>query len=332
MITVHRGAVRTQATAGAHWKPAEMGDISPWAAVFALGARQHGVVTRRQTIALGVAPTSFDRRMRAERWPRPHPGVRLLPGADPAAPLTRMSAALHAAGDHALVTGRSGLYAHGVLLHPPPVVTLVVPWDRGVRRLQAVRTIRSRTLLDEDRTTVQRLAAAVVERCFLDTSRTVGRGGLRTHLIDARQRRIAAPSDVTARALLHPGVPGAGGLIAAGADVDHVGADSAFSDAVHRRLLAAGLHPDPDPTPVRTPQGRTLHPDITFAAHQVCVECDSLGYHGTQKGLDLDHRKDQAYRQAGWICIRISWYRFDHDWDGFVVDVITALAPPLRAG
>ncbi|MBW3604233.1 MAG: type IV toxin-antitoxin system AbiEi family antitoxin domain-containing protein [Actinobacteria bacterium] len=300
--------------------------MDPWAQLFMLGLRQHGVVTRRQAIALGIAATSFDRRVRREGWYRLHPGVWLLPGADRQAYFTRASAALLAVGDHALATGWSGLFAHGVLLRPPPIATLVVPWQTGTRRLHAVRIVRSRTLLEEDRTTVSELAVTSPQRCFLDTARTDSRARLRTLLIDARQRLIVEPSQVAARVMLHPSVPGAQRLIAAARDVDAVGADSVLSDVVHRRLLDAGLVPDSTPIAITTPGGRILHPDITFSAERVCIECDSLGYHGTQRGLDLDHRKDQGYRQAGWNCIRVAWYRFDNDWDGFERDVRLALA------
>lgn len=306
--------------------------MDPWALLFALGLRQHGVVTRRQAIALGITATSFDRRVLREGWHRLHPGVWLLPGADRHAFFTRVSAALLAVGDHALATGWTGLFAHGVLLRPPPIVTLVVPWQRGTRQLRAVRIIRSRTLLDDDRATLSGLAVATPQRCFLDAARTDGRPRLRTMLIDARQRRIAEPATALARGLLHPSVPGAKTLIAAARDVDAVGADSVLSDLVHRRLIDAGLAPDSHPATVATPGGRILHPDITFAASKVCIECDSLGFHGTQRGLALDHQKDQGYRQASWNCLRIGWFRYDTDWDGFERDVRLAVAAAAGRG
>jgi hypothetical protein len=303
-----------------------------WAALHDIGMRQHGVITRGQALALGIPAATFDRRMRSERWRRIHPGVRLLPGADATSHLALVTAAVLAVGDHALATGWSGLYAHGVILRPPPIVTLVVPWNRGTRRLHAVRTIRSRTLLDDDRGTVGGLPVTEAERCMLDTARTDSQARLRTLLIDGHQRRVFEPPNVALRAMLTPGVPGAHRLIAAVRDVDQVGADSVFSDAVHRRLLDAGLEPDPQPVGVPTPGGRVLHPDITFGAAKVCIECDSLGFHGTQRGLDLDHRKDLAYLRAGWIVIRVGWLRYETDWDGFVRDVRAALRLASRAG
>lgn len=304
-----------------------MPDMDQWARMFFLATRQFGVIARWQALAIGIPASTFDDRVRRECWVNPHPGTWLLPGTDSTAFVVRVSVALVAAGDHGLASGWTGLHLHGILLRPPPVITVVIPWERNRRRLHAVRTVRSRTLIAEDRDEAQGVAVASPERCFLDAGRTDSRARLRTMLIDAMQRRIVSSDDVAVRALLHPKVPGAQRLIAAARDVAAVEVDSRLSDVVHRRLLTAGIVPDARPATVTVPGGRTLHPDITFAGRQVCVECDSLGFHGTQRGLDLDHRKDQGYRQAGWNCLRVGWYRIDTDWDGFVEDVRLALAP-----
>lgn len=299
--------------------------MNAWAKIYRTAAEQHGAIARWQAPSLGVPLTSFDRRVRREQWERPHPGICLVPGADATRHETQVSCALLAIGGHGMATGWSGLHLHGVLDRPPPIVTLVVPWTGSRRRLRAVRIIRSRTLLPEDRTVVAGLAVAAVERCFLDSGRVDSVARLRTLQIDARQRRIGVPASTGARALLHPKVPGSSKVVTAARQVESVGADSALTDAVHRRLIAAGLIPDATSATVTVPTGRILHPDITYARERVSIECDSLGFHGTQRGLDLDHRKDQGYRQALWNCLRIGWYRYENDWDGFERDVRAAL-------
>ncbi|HSJ45710.1 MAG TPA: hypothetical protein VK923_13605, partial [Euzebyales bacterium] len=283
-------------------------------------------VARHQALEAGVPLSTFDARVRREAWPLLHRTVRLLPGTEPTL-RTHVSAALLEVGGGALVTARTGLFLHGVVDRAPPTIELVAEWTTSVRRLQGVRVIRSRTLIDDDRSVRDRLAVASVPRCFMDLGRTGGSVRLRTPLIDARQRRIADPTAVAQRAALHPGVPGSRLLAVIARDVARTGADSTLTDVVHRRLASVGLAPDDVPAPVMVePQDRILHPDITFALRRVCIECDSLAHHGTQRAIDLDHRKDQAYRQAGWNCLRIGWYRLDHDWKGFVRDIRAALA------
>ena len=61
------------------------------------------------------------------------------------------------------------------------------------------------------------------------------------------------------------------------------------------------------------------------SATRVCIECDSLAYHGDQRSIDLDHRKDQAYASVWWRCLRIGWRRHDLDWSGFTAVLEVAL-------
>ena len=273
--------------------------MATWIALFRLARDQHGAIARHQAPGAGVPLSTFDARVRREAWSLRHRTVRLLPGTEPTL-RTHISAALLEVGDGALVTGRTGLFLHGVVDRPPPTIELMTAWAGSYRRLQGVRLIRSRTLTDDDRSVRDRLAVASVPRCFLDLARSGGPRRLRALLIDARQRRIADPTAVAERAALHPGVPGSRLLGAVARDVARTGADSTLTDVVHRRLASVGLAPDDVPVPVEIDrQDRVLHPDITFASTQVCIECDSLAHHGTQRAIDLDHRKDQAYRQAG---------------------------------
>lgn len=302
-----------------------------WAQLFRIARRQHGVVHRSQARELGIDDTTFTRRVRREQWLQLHRGVYLIPGLRPDT-LSHVSAALLAVGEHAAATADTALHLHGVLPNPPSRVALVIPHDQRAPRLRGVVVSRSRTLVDGDLSSIAQLSCVTPPRAFLDASPRHDEGALRVMLIDARQRRVAEPADVVARiAPLSPQVPGRARLLRAALDVDTVGADSVLTDHVHRRLLDSGLRPDPHPVSVDVGR-RRLHPDITFAQERVCIECDSLAHHGTQRAIDLDHRKSEGYTAAGWTCLRIGWRRFDRDWDGFVAAVGHAIdqRPPAR--
>lgn len=294
---------------------------NPWIAVFRRAVRQHGAITRAQAVALGVDGSTFVRRVRGERWQQPHGGVYLVPGAATTL-LARVSAALLAVGDHAAVTGLTALHLHGVVDRVPPSTVLVVPHSRRAPRLGAVRVRRTRTLPSEDLTRVAGLRCTTPPRALLDATPDVGDPDVRKVLIDGRQRNVLQPADALARAAAAPvRLPGRRRLIAAAIDVDAVGADSVLTDVVHRALIAAGLAPDPHPVTIEVPGGRRLHPDITFADARVCIEVDSLAHHGDQRSIDFDHRKDQAYADVWWRCLRVGWRRADHDMAGFVAAV-----------
>lgn len=304
---------------------AEAAPMNLWAKLFRIARSQYGVVTWAQAVALGIDATTFNRRVRREQWLRLHRGVYLVPGMQPDA-RSLISAALLAAGGSAVSTADTALYLHGVIDTAPSTVTLVVPHKLRASRLDSVEVVRSRTLVAGDRTLVERLACVTPPRAFLDAADAHDLSDLRLMLIDARQRRVVEPAAVISRISSLPWqAPGRGRLLHAAADVDAIGADSVLTDRVHRRLVAAGLRPDPHPVAVQTRDGRRLHPDITFAARRTCIECDSIAHHSTQRAIDLDHRKTEAYAAAKWTCIRIGWHRFDRDWDGFVRAVRNAV-------
>lgn len=186
---------------------------------------------------------------------------------------------------------------------------------------------RSRTLALSDLRSIDGVPAVTPERALLDMAVTHPVDVLREALIDVRQRRIVPPERVAQRADAARGMTGRPRLLAAIRDVTATGADSPFTAMVQAALVGAGLRPDPHPVPVPV-TGRTLHPDITFAARRVAVECDSLAYHGDQRAIDLDARKHNAYRLSGWTSLRITWRRYQRDLEGFIDEVRRSLARP----
>jgi hypothetical protein len=295
-----------------------------WARVVAIGRAQSGVVAVRQVLAAGVPRSTFDARVRRERWERPFPGVVVLPGRDLDAEVVTRAAAL-CVGPSASITGRSALAMHGVCDVYPVRVHLVVPRPHRARELAGVRVVQTRTLEAADRGPDRGVAVTTVPRALLDAAGTAGREGLRGWLIDARQRRAADVADVTARAVRAVSAPGRGRLLRACADVDASAADSVLVAEVEYRLRALGFHLDVPARTVAVPD-RRLHPDLTVRDVPIAVEVDGFGTHASRRALDLDQRKHNAYVLAGWVVLRISWRRMACDWEGFVAELRTAVA------
>lgn len=302
--------------------------MTAWSRLFELGRRQGGVIAVAQAVETGLAASTLRRRAAREGWHQLHRGVFVLPGASLNADVLTWAAVL-AVGDHATITGESALHVLGALDAPPVRVHLVVPATRRAPRLDGVRITRSRTLVRADRLSLEGRWVAAPPRAFLDAAARCGRERLRILLIDARQRRVVAVSEVAARALAVQRLPGRGRLLRACGDVDASGADSALAAEVERRLRAEGFRLDVPPRSVAS-IGRHLQPDITIEDVPVGIEVDGFGTHANRRALDVDQRKHNAYQVAGWTMLRISWTRLHEDWDGFVAELRAAVADARR--
>ncbi len=287
-----------------------------WSEVIALGRTQGGPVALRQATALGLAPATWNDRIRREAWPRPYRGVAVLPGCVVDARVRAHAAALAVAAD-ATITGRSALHLAGVTHDPPVRPTILLTAGHRSRSLAGVRVTRTRTLHDDHRTQFDGVWVATVPRAFLDAAATASRDRLRAWLIDARQRRVTTIDEVAALALAFASAPGRGRLLAACTDVDASGADSVLVAEVETRLLAAGFRLDVPPRAVPVP-GRVLHPDLTLEGLPIGIEADGFGFHRSRRALDLDQRKHNAYALVGWTVLRIGWDRLAGDWPGFL--------------
>ena len=293
-----------------------------WGSILALVASQHGVVALRQVAELGVDRTTFRRRALREGWVE-HDGACWSP---PAVELDDRGRAMLAAlrgGDQCAVTGRAALHLRGLPVAMPDVIRVVTPMQRhAVRRAEGLRVIASRTLREGDVEPERRIPATTIARSFLDLVMppTPSVADVRDLLLTVEQARSGALTKIQGRAADARGVPGRPVLLRALDDVRTVDADSPFSDRVLRRLLRAGMQPDPLPVSVPTP-GRVLHPDITWAAKCVGIECDGLGFHGSHRDVAIDARKDRRYLEVGWTCFRIGWYEFHNGWNGFLRDL-----------
>jgi len=290
-----------------------------WKDFIELLDEQGGVAACRQADGCGLDRSTLNRRVAKEGWARPFPGVIRAPGVRDDE-RTRARAAVLAVGGDAALAGESALWWRGVTDKPPPFITILVRWGRRGRNLAGVRIIRSRVIEPDDLEEVDGILVTTIERACLDLAGRVPRRRLRSHLIDARQRRKVQLSKVAERALKVLRVPGRNRLLRLVMELDPRNADSIFTDMVHQRLVADGLVPDQKPVPVPVP-GRTLHPDITFAAHQLAIECDGYGSHSERSQLELDNRKTNAYQIVKWNVLRIDWDRFENDWDGFLAEV-----------
>lgn len=101
-------------------------------------ARQAGVISREQALRAGVGAATVDRLVRTRRWRPLHPRVYLVRGYE-AGDEARARAAVLWAGAGAVLSGPAAAWCHGLLVDPPPTLTVTAPARRPARTGVAVR-------------------------------------------------------------------------------------------------------------------------------------------------------------------------------------------------
>src|SRR4051812_30973379 len=86
----------------------------------------HGVVTRRQLLAVGVTVDEIKHRLRTGALLREHPGVYRVGHRAPSVE-ARYMAAVRACGERALLSGRAAGHLLGLLRGAPPAPEVTAP-------------------------------------------------------------------------------------------------------------------------------------------------------------------------------------------------------------
>lgn len=312
-----------------------LGRMDPWARLFRLAAKQYGVVTFRQAQACGIASSTWQRRLADERWERPYPGVAIVPGVGATDSLLqrRVLAAVLASGSDALASHRSAAAVLGFWDGPLADLEVLLPLERRGPSLAGVWVRRTGTLERGDRTRVGPVPVTAPARTVCDLAAVLSdERCLRPVVIAAVQRRRVTLERVAARVERLGRFRGAPVLRRLLAQLDEERCDSELEFLVRRRLREEGFDPLPGTVPVRLRTGRTVYVDIGFAGVRAGIEVDGRVYHTDPADVAADHQKQNELQAVDFRLLRITWLRFDQDWDGFVAELRATLAAANSPG
>jgi hypothetical protein len=100
-------------------------------------ARQHGVISRRQALAWGVAPDAVEARVRFGRWTRLHRGTYATFTGEPSREALLWAALLRAGGE-AVLSHETAAELAGLADQPSPQIHITVPATREPARAQNI--------------------------------------------------------------------------------------------------------------------------------------------------------------------------------------------------
>ncbi len=181
---------------------------SPDSRVARLAARQAGLVSRAQALALGLTDSSLKRRLRTGHWERVHPGVYQLAGVPPSW-IGRVWAAALAVGPLAVVTHETALRLHGCPHLAPDPLTFTIPHG-GHARVRGAFVHQIDDLRPHHVVTVEGLPVSHPARALVEVSATLPRRRLGLVLDDLVSDRRTTYAQVAARMaeVARPGKPG----------------------------------------------------------------------------------------------------------------------------
>jgi uncharacterized protein DUF559/putative AbiEi antitoxin of type IV toxin-antitoxin system len=291
------------------------------AAIAAVAARQHGVVSRAQLSALGLKPDAIDHRLACGRLHRIHRGVFAVGHRVCSREATWMAAVL-ACAPVAVLCDHSAGATWDIRASTRSVVDVAVARRRRPRRGIAVH---HRPMAADEITTRRGIPVTTPARTLLDLAAVLSKDGLERAVDRAEILLLTSPTSLAALVARHPGRPGVPKLRAILA-ASRIGATLTRSELEDRFLAFLDAHGLPRPKTnalITTAPGRALEVDAAWPAHRLIVELDGFAVHGTRRAFERDRARDAALQAQGWRVMRITARRLE--------DEPAAIAREIRA-
>jgi hypothetical protein len=274
-------------------------------AIQVLAATQHGVLTRRQLLAIGLSAGGIDHRMRNGRLVVVRRGVYALGHAE----LRRQGhalAAVLAVGDDAVLSHRSAARQWGLRPWDGAFFELSIPSARGRKPQHDLRVHRSVDLHPWEICEDDGLPLTTPARTLLDLAAVVPPHHLRRAVERAEQLELYDHTAVLRALADHPGRPGSPALIALLADLhDHGTTTMSRSDLEALFLQLCLDHDLPRPQVNRYGDGREL--DFRWPERRLAVETNGFWVHRTRNAFESDHERRLELEAAGWRVISLTW-------------------------
>lgn len=271
-------------------------------------ARQHGVLTRAQALAVGLTRDQIRYRVRTRRWLKVGEGVYRVAGY-PTSSRTALWAACLGPGNGAVVSHEAAAALHGLAsFRPGPTVVTVAHANARLAGLATVH--QSRRLFDDHVTDLDGLPVTTVARTIIDLAALYRQPRLEVVVDDALARRVLTIDEllVAFDDLVSPGRRGLGIIrrLLAVRQPGYVAPSTAAESKLLRALRIGGL-----PRPVL----QFPHPgvgidgfvDAAYPADRLLLEVDGRRWHTRERDFAKDRARDNAATAAGFRTLRFTW-------------------------
>jgi hypothetical protein len=254
-----------------------------------IAARQHGLITRKQLLDIGMKPSAIDRRIDQGWLIAEYRGVYRVGHAAPSTEAAYMAAVL-AAGKDALLSGRAAAHLMRLLKGTPPDPEVVAP---GRRSVDGLDTSVCRNLHPRDATTFRGIRCTTIARTLVDLAGLISEDALARAVHQASVLYRTQPEDINAVLKRRPNAKGAAVL----REIVHGDTKLSLSRLEKRFLELCRENNFELPQTNKNYGGRYV--DCRWPARKLTVELDSYRYHATRHAWELDRKREREARARG---------------------------------
>ena len=284
-----------------------------------LAGGQHGVVTRTQLAGAGISPEEIKQRIGRGTLLRQYRGVYRVGHAAPSLEASYLAAVL-AAGDGALLSGRAAAHLLGLVKGRAPLPEVTT---RNERRIEGVKTRRSCRIDRRERTKWRGIPVTTVARTIVDVAGELDEDGLARVCHEAGVRHRTTPAQVEGVLARWPTAPGA-------AKLRRVlrGEVRVTLSKLEKRFLEL-LREGGLPLPVTNKPAGGRRVDCRWPESRLTVELDGYRYHQSRHAWEQDRLREREARALGDEFRRYSWGDVFQR-PRLVLDELRALLPAQR--
>jgi very-short-patch-repair endonuclease len=271
-------------------------DTERWLA--ALATRQHGVVARRQLLAV-LSADAIGRMVRAGRLHPVHRGVYAV-GHQVLGPKGRWMAAVLACGEGAVLSHGSAAVAWELRPSGSAWIDVSVPSAAGRAKRRPLRIHRTR-LHPADVTVLDAIPITTPARTLADLAATLTPRQLERALDEAEILKLL---DMRALEDAMTRIRNGRKRLRATLNTHTAGTTATRSGLEERFLALCRNHEIPQPLVNQRIQELTV--DFLWPATRLVVESDSMEFHGTLRGMERDRRRDAYLARLGYRTLRFT--------------------------
>lgn len=293
--------------------------------ILALASRQHGVVTRSQLLAAGVAVGAISHRLKKGTLQSLHRGV-YRTGPITARFQPEMAAAL-ACGPEAVLSDLTAAGIWDMMSPRQPDSPVDVAGPRSLRGpASGVHLHRRGTLEDDEVVQRHSLPLTTPARTVLDLAAQLDPYQLERVLARALARNLVTVDAVQAMLLRHPRRKGCRTLRMILADATGPALTRSEAEARCLALLRKGGVPRPRTNAVV----RGLEVDFFWPDRGVIVEVDGYTFHSHRNAFENDRRRDSILAADNLLVIRLTWRQIQNEPEKVLVRLGMALGARTR--